>query len=479
MKPCLKDIIILLPGITGSVLQKDGKDLWALSGQAAWQALSSLGDSLQALQLSGDDPDLDDLGDGIRATHLMPDAHLVPGLVKIDGYSSISRLITHYFEVKAGHIENPEPANFFEFPYDWRRDNRVAARQLQRLIEQRLSQWRDYCGYLDAKVILLAHSMGGSVARYYLEVLEGWPNCRALITFGTPYRGSVDALNYLANGYKKLFIDLTEVMRSFTSVYQLLPIYQVIKVGQEYQRVAETKAIPQVEKARAEQALTFHRDIEAAVNRHWQDATYRDQYKTIPIVGTRQPTLQSAELTEGRLTVSRAIPAWIDPLLQDGDGTVPRLSAIPIELSNEYRDTFFAERHRSLQANDQVLNALYERIKQMQVRGLSVIRGPSISPDKAEKAAISLELDDVYWADEPVAIKAQLINSREDPGRLIACLKPVGIAVTPIEGNFQELEAGWVLSLELAPGLYRLEVRTRQAGPLAPSPVHDIFEVIP
>lgn len=479
MKPRLNDMIILLPGITGSVLQKDGKDLWALSGQAAWQALSSLGGSLQALQLSGDDPGLDDLEDGICATRLMPDAHLVPGLVKIDGYSSISRLITGHFEVKAGHIENPEPANFFEFPYDWRRDNRVAARQLQRLIAQRLSQWRDYCGYQNAKVILLAHSMGGLVARYYLEVLEGWRNCRALITFGTPYRGSVDALNYLANGYKELFIDLTEVMRSFTSIYQLLPIYKMIKVGQEYQRVAETEAIPQVEKARAEQALAFHRDIEAAVKRHWGHAAYRDQYKTIPIVGTRQPTLQSAELTEGRLTVSRAIPAWIDSLLQDGDSTVPRLSAIPIELSHEYRDTFFAERHSSLQANDQVLNALYERIKQMQVRGLSVIRGPSISPDKAEKAAISLELDDVYRTDEPVEIKAQLINSREDPGKLIARIEPVGMAVTPIEGNFQETEAGWVLFLELTPWLYRLEVRTHQAGPLAPSSVHDIFEVIP
>jgi hypothetical protein len=355
----------------------------------------------------------------------------------------------------------------------------VAARRLQCLIEQRLPQWRAYCGYQDAKVILLAHSMGGLVARYYLEVLEGWRNCRALITFGTPYRGSVDALNYLANGYKKLFIDLTEVMRSFTSVYQLLPIYKVIKVRQEYQRVAETEAIPQVEKARAEQALAFHRDIEAAVNRHWQDAVYRDQYKTIPIVGTRQPTLQSAELTEGRLTVSRAIPAWIDPLLQDGDGTVPRLSAIPIELSNEYRDTFFAERHSSLQANDQVLTALYERIKQMQTRGLSVIRGPSISPDQAEKAAISLELDDVYWADEPVVIKAQLINSREDPGKLMARIEPVGMTGVPVEVDFQETEAGWVLPLELTPGLYRLEVRTRQAGPLAPSPVHDIFEVIP
>lgn len=115
----------------------------------------------------------------------------------------------------------------------------------------------------------------------------------------------------------------------------------------------------------------------------------------------------------------------------------------------------------------------------MQSWGLSVIRGPSISPDRAGKAAISLELDDVYRADEPVTIKAQLINSREDPGKLIARIEPVGMAVTPIGGNFQETEAGWVLPLELAPGLYRLEVRTHQAGPLAPSPVHDIFEVIP
>ena len=28
------DVIVLLPGIMGSVLQKDGKDVWALSGGA-------------------------------------------------------------------------------------------------------------------------------------------------------------------------------------------------------------------------------------------------------------------------------------------------------------------------------------------------------------------------------------------------------------------------------------------------------------
>jgi hypothetical protein len=114
----MRDIVIVLPGITGSVLQKDGKDLWAISGQAAWQALTGVGSSLQQLMLEEDNSDADDIGDGVRAIRLMPDAHLVPGLVKIDGYSLLSRLITDNFAVIRGSIDGGSPANFFEFPYD-------------------------------------------------------------------------------------------------------------------------------------------------------------------------------------------------------------------------------------------------------------------------------------------------------------------------------------------------------------------------
>jgi hypothetical protein len=55
----MRDIVVLLPGITGSVLQKDGKDIWAISGQAVWKALTSLGSSLQQLMLRDDDPEID------------------------------------------------------------------------------------------------------------------------------------------------------------------------------------------------------------------------------------------------------------------------------------------------------------------------------------------------------------------------------------------------------------------------------------
>lgn len=468
----MRDIVVLLPGILGSVLQKDDKDLWATPSQTAWTAL-------QHLKLQGDDSEVDDLGDGIRATRLMPDAHLVPGLWKIDGYSAISHLITDHFEIIHGGIGDKKPANFFEFPYDWRRDNRVAARLLKRLIDWRLPQWRGHSGASDAKVILLAHSMGGLVARHYLEVLEGWHDCKALVTFGTPYRGSVKALNYLANGYKKLFIDLTEVVRSFTSVYQLLPIYKMIKVADEYRRVAETDGIPGVERERAEQALAFHRAIEAAVNNQKKDAQYLKEYKTIPIVGTRQPTFQSAKLSDGRLVVNQQLPEGIDALLSDGDGTVPYLSAIPIELSDEYRDSFVAEQHASLQGNSQVLNDLRNRLKQMQVRGLKAIRGPEISREVAERAAISLDLDDLYLAGEPVELRAKLVNPSQDPGALRARIEPVAAVGVTVEADFREDADGWALTVNaLPPGLYQVEVRTRKAGPRAPTPVHDLFEVV-
>jgi len=98
-------------------------------------------------------------------------------------------------------------------------------------------------------------------------------------------------------------------MRTFTSVYQLLPIYPSLDVGGTYRRVAETDGIPGVDRRRAEQALSFHREIEKAVEAHQKDLDYLKRgYKILPIVGTRQPTLQSAQMTQGRVTANRQLP---------------------------------------------------------------------------------------------------------------------------------------------------------------------------
>jgi pimeloyl-ACP methyl ester carboxylesterase len=477
-KSRIRDVVVLLPGITGSVLQKNGVDVWAISGKAIAKALFSLGRSLQELQLNGDDPDIDDLGDGIRATRLMPDAHLVPGLVKIDGYSSVTQLITERFNVVQGSPDEDKPANFFEFPYDWRRDNRVAARKLKRLVDKHLPKWREYSGAKDAKVILVAHSMGGLVSRHYLECMDGWRDCRALVTFGTPYRGSVNALGFLANGYKKAFVDLTDVLRSCTSVYQLLPIYPMLRISNDWMRVAETGAIPGIDQEAAKMALKFHREIEGKVKEREKAG---GGYPIIPVVGVCQPTLQSARFAEGKVAVMGELPDRIDSGLQDGDGTVPRLSAIPIELSDAFRETFVPGRHASLQRHDQVLRDLYQRITQMQVQGLEAIRAPEVRPDLEQRAALSIDLDDMYVAGEPVTLRARLLNAAEPPDGLISRVEPVDPPGSAGDYEFHgNADDGWRLEIvDCRPGLYRVEVRTRKAGLRAPTPIEDLFELAP
>ncbi|MGH3144115.1 MAG: esterase/lipase family protein, partial [Gaiellales bacterium] len=284
----MRDVVICLPGITGSVLRKDGRDVWNISGGAVIGALTTLGKNIQGLKLEEDPPDVDDLGDGITAPEVIRDVHLIPGLWKIDGYTKMLRYIEETFDVTRGR-------NLFEFPYDWRRDNRVAARKLQRESDAWLKAWRTSSGAADAKLVLVGHSMGGLISRYFLECLDGWRDTRTLVTFGTPYRGSLGALDTLVNGKKIKFFDLTELARSFTAIHQLLPTYPCyVDDGSDPAYVDEVD-IPHLDRARTKAALDFHREIRSAVDAHLEDEAYvESRYGLGRIVGIKQPTRQSA-----------------------------------------------------------------------------------------------------------------------------------------------------------------------------------------
>ena len=186
--------------------------------------------------------------------------------------------------------------NYFEFPYDWRRDNRVAARKLARASAKWLASWRSRSGNKDAKLMLVAHSMGGLVARYFVECMEGWRDTRRLVTFGTPYRGSLNSLDALANGLRFGPVSVsgfTELARSFTSSYQLLPRYECYDPGTgKLVRIGETKGIPNVDAEKAAKALAFHREFDACVAKHSTDPAYQRGFRLHPIVGSYQPTFQ-------------------------------------------------------------------------------------------------------------------------------------------------------------------------------------------
>jgi len=488
MAIAMRHMIILLPGIMGSVLEQEGVgQVWGLSGQALWTYLRTLGGALQSLPIQQEDITRDKLDDGIRATQLIQDLHSIPFVMEHAGYSTILRRLPEHFDVTQGSPVGPadepnfqprEDANFFPFPYDWRRDNRVAARRLKQFIDTQLPRWRAWSGADDAQVILIGHSLGGLIARHYVEVLEGWRNCLALFTIGSPHSGALGALAAVSQGVHKAFIDFSAVMRTFPSAYQILPTDKVVEVSDDaYTYVAVARAIPNLDRARATAARTDFLVATREAARVNQDVAGYEQ-RLIPWAGTRQATLQSAIFRNGQLQVLYDQPRGVDASLADGDGTVPRISAIPDELRRAAR--FAVERHGWLTNNDMTLQPLLDTIVEVAAAGTQGLRGAT----ETERPTINLRLEPVYDAPDPVMMQVTLAQpsaptlARSQPLRF--SVKPVG---APGDGaqhtaTFVPGQTGQVAFEKLPPGLYQLTVGPAEIGPALPAPVHGAFEVV-
>jgi pimeloyl-ACP methyl ester carboxylesterase len=459
MNEPIRDVVVLLPGIGGSVLQRDGKDIWAFSPGAAVRGLLSLGGDIKKLRLDDDPVDADDLGDGITAPRLMSDLHTIPGLWKIDGYGKIRSRIRQQLGLTLGQ-------NYFEFAYDWRRDNRVSARRLAQLSHSWLKAWRQSSGNASAKLVLVGHSMGGIVARIFLELMDGWKDTRALITFGTPFGGSVNALEFLVNGFTKKIgpfsLDLSNMLRSFTAVYQLLPVFRCLETPGGLARLADVASLPNVDIAKVHAAMAMHAAVRAGVDAN--RATDYDNtggYDLRPLVGDFQQTRQSARL-DGQKLVALTSRNGKD---EGGDGTVPKLSAVPHELLPTWGNTaFYAEVHASLQNFDPVLVQLASLL-----RGLGIDTGGFYAVD----ARLSATVEDLYLIDEPIIVRAR--PEFPVPG-LEAVVTSVTTGQEVVRVPLQTDADDWLAAdvSPLPPGDYRLTV-TALAGAV---PVTDVFAVV-
>src|SRR5512135_3285584 len=110
----MDDLAVLIPGITGSVLSRDGRDLWNLSARTVWRTVISLGDTVRSLRLEYDNLDADVAPDGVTATTLIEDAHLVPGLCKVDGYSLLPKVLGEEFELYECGPDDDRAGNFLK-----------------------------------------------------------------------------------------------------------------------------------------------------------------------------------------------------------------------------------------------------------------------------------------------------------------------------------------------------------------------------
>ena len=116
--------------------------------------------------------------------------------------------------------------DLFVFDYDWRQSNRDTA---DRLVEYVLAHPK----LLDGEFDILAHSMGGIVARLFIRNPDHPGHVNRLISMGTPFQGAARALQVLAGGWGTIpnklaggMDTIRRVVLSFPAFYELLPDYR-------------------------------------------------------------------------------------------------------------------------------------------------------------------------------------------------------------------------------------------------------------
>ena len=226
-----KNPVIVIPGLLGSeLINKHSKE-------KVWFSLRRSKD--------------DDLRLPINASFSRNRDNLVPGdivreikflLASRDFYGSILKSLEENGGYEPASLDSPPKSlkdKYFVFPYDWRRDNVETARRLYNTMRA----LKRKSGEKNVKFEILAHSMGGLIARYAAmygnqdiprTLRPNW-NGRFHISqvhlFGTPHGGAADSLQALLEGYGAVkginipFVQDLEPLEIFTmpAMFQLLP----------------------------------------------------------------------------------------------------------------------------------------------------------------------------------------------------------------------------------------------------------------
>jgi len=217
----LQPPVIVVPGITATQLD----DYYPLETEVVWSAI--LNKQWERIALHPDDQRYE----AIEPARVRPRNPF--GLV----YGDLVEALRHDLSRKAD-----QATPVYGFGYDWRRDCRLTADELESFIEEvlaRTSLIRHYQKALPTEVDLVGHSMGGLVVARYLKKRQdaNLPSrVRRVITLGTPFRGAVDAILKVTTGMGTLTgadprDRERETARTIPALYQLLPSYRAATNG--------------------------------------------------------------------------------------------------------------------------------------------------------------------------------------------------------------------------------------------------------
>lgn len=229
-----KNPVIVIPGIMGSKLVNQK------TNEVAWVKFTGAKSDKLSLPIS---PNLAANRDDLIATDIIDKVKVVKFLPGISVYEEL----LEYLEKKAGYrrgnwdipLSVDDQDTYYIFAYDWRHDNVESAR----LLIQKIEKLKSRLNKPDLKFDVLAHSMGGLIARY--AAMYGTANLQSkphptwagakhfekIFMLGTPNEGSMSALETFYEGY---YIDTLagrirpdflsrEVAFTIPALFQLIP----------------------------------------------------------------------------------------------------------------------------------------------------------------------------------------------------------------------------------------------------------------
>lgn len=221
--------------------------------------------------------------------------------------------------------------------YDWRKDNALSAQKLADHIDAARTRHGE-----GVKIILVAHSMGGLVSRFYFESNQfqgrpGFPNVTHLITLGTPHNGAALALALVLGQQKRLFLSKDQVLQAtsdprYPAAYQLLP-----KRGEPFAWEGDVggKLLEIYDEQIAKRLGLVAENMRAAERfRAGLDLARRPAHvRYFAFSGTQQSTVTHAVIRPAAGTGLRA-----DAIEDDdgGDGTVPTWSGFLPEFERQF-----------------------------------------------------------------------------------------------------------------------------------------------
>ena len=387
-------LVVVIPGIGGS-------ELADASGAIVYRA--GLGHLLSV----GRDPSVLDPNNELRPVGLIGPCSLICWQL-ITGYDGLLNGISKGLGLSPGRVvtagaELVDPdATVVAFPYDFRRSVEQIANDLDRVVRAR-AQGR--------RVVLVAHSMGGLVAAWWWAFLSEGIDVHQIITLGTPFRGAAKAINVLVNGMRigpfPATQAVSDMVRTWDSLFDLLPHYQVVDGTDKYQYPYELPSdITSAVTGFSGKALNAYQKNqclhEALLNRVAESG--RNPFTVYYSQGHATLGHASIDTHSDGLVVAKGNPRAIHASWDGGDGTVPMFSMIPYLMERDVsRWRRLAGKHQDLVEEKSVFEHLSEYSR---TRLPAAARGGSYEAS----AYLQLDLDDVVLAGTEAEVRLRVVD---------------------------------------------------------------------